>query len=326
MKKSTRILSAFLCIVTLFSMFAISAGAVSSSSSKTEILNYYEKSVKTTATIEVVKTKNTDTRVYDADMSKLSERDRKKTTEEYFTVYDIVLGEENVSNYELYYYGDSEDKNFDGASEIEHAFSIKRRMNDYGHSLKSATYKKESNGNQTMVFTCNEAKYDGGAKESVVYTVKVNKWNVVYYFKFESKYTYTETSIDGVDFTCVEKLTDVYNFYFKKKDVTSISLSETEVTVPYGKTVEIDVIINPSDADFKGFWVDHDSYGDNVFATEDLENSKLIIEGLNRGTETVDIYSYDGEYKASVKVTVKMSIFDMIIKFFKDLFASFIIF
>ncbi len=324
MKKSTRILSAILCVVTLFSMFAVSASAVSSSSTKTEILNFYESCVKTAAKNEIVKTINTETYLTDADMSNLTESDQRKTTKEYFTKYDVSLGAVETYGYELYYYGNSADKNYDGASEIEHAFSIKRRMSEFGHSLSKATYKKDSSGNQTMVFTCAEEKYSDGAKENVTYTVKVNKSNVIYYFSYQNKFTYTITSVEGVDFTCVETFTDTYDFKYKKKDVKSISLSETDVTVKYGDTVEIDVVFNPADADFKGFWTDCDV--EIVYVEEDFDNSKLIIEGANKGTTQVDVYSYDGEYKATVNVTVKMSFFDMILKFFRDLFSSIFMF
>ncbi len=315
MKKSIKFLSVVMVLVTLFSVFTIGAGAITTSSTAKEMLTYYESCVKKTSKNNyVVKANNKFSSTDKYDLSALSETDRKETLEMYYMESETVSYNGEMVEY---LHGDSAKDFFVyEMSEIMFYFSISRRIKEFNYKLKSSKLTTASNGDQTIVFNCT---LDA---EKVTFTVKLSKSGTLKSFTYKSTESTELYSANDVLFPASYAFTDTYTLVYKKVDATGISLSENEVTLGYKDSYVIQATVTPSNATYNGIYVlSDDEYFDVVYY-EVNDDGTIVLEDVNRGTAVLDVYTYDGDFLASCTVTVKYSFFEIIIKFFTDLFSG----
>lgn len=320
MKKISKILSVFLVAVTLFSMCSMVAGAISSSSSKSEMLTYYENCLKTTAKKGLIKVDNKWTYKYSADYSGLSARDARETealNKEYYG--DNGIEETSVG----YYYGTSDKEYYiEGLPDTVWMFSVKRRIEEFDFTFKSAKLTTASNGDVTIVFTLEEKWEDYSNKITI--TTKTSKAGLLKSFVMKQEGKYYDISVDGKEFPATDVSVDTYKITYRKVPVKSIALSETSVTMGYQDSYTISVTVNPTDATCPGFYciIPGEDDGEWVANYEVNDDGTITLNAIDAGTVTLEVYSYDGHKKATCEVTVEFTFFDMIAKFFADLFES----
>ncbi len=320
MKKISKALSVFLVVVTLFSMCSMMAGAISSSSSKSEMLTYYENCLKTTAKKGLIKVDNKWTYKYNADYSALTDRDARETAalnEEFYG--ENGLEETSVS----YYYGTSDKEMYiEGKPDTVWMFSVKRRIEEFDMTFKSAKLTTASNGDVTIVFNLVESWEDYSNKVTI--TTKTSKAGLLKSFVMKQEGKYADISLAGEEYPVTDLSVDTYKVTYKKVPVKSISLSETSVTMGYQDTCTISVTVNPTDATYTDFYCtipgeDNDGW---IASYEINADGTITLNAIDAGTAVLEVYSYDGNKKATCEVTVEFTFFDMIAKFFADLFES----
>ena len=320
MKKISKILSVFLVVVTLFSMCSMMASAISSSSSKNEMLTYYENCLKTTAKKGLIKVDNTWKYKLTGDYSGLSERDAKETAE----LNEEFFGTDwNTEESTLYYYGTSDkDMYIDGQPDTVWMFSIKRRIQEFDFTFKSAKLTTAKNGDITIVFNLTET-WDGGSNKITITTI-TSKAGLLKSFVMKQDSKFMDISVRGEEYPMTENTSDSYKVTYKKVPVKSISLSETAVTLGYEGSCTISVSVNPADATYQDVycWVDGEETNEMIANCEVNDDGTITVTALEAGTTTLNVCSYDGDKKATCEITIEFSFFDMIAKFFKDLFES----
>lgn len=320
MKKISKILSVFLVVVTLFSMCSMMAGAISSSSSKSEMLTYYENCLKTTAKKGLIKVDNTWKYKLTGDYSGLSEKDAKETAElnaEFFGT------DWNTEEYTSYYYGTSDkDMYIDDQPDTVWMFSVKRRIQEFDFTFKSAKLTTASNGDITITFNLIE-NWDGGSSKITI-TTKTSKSGLLKSFVLKQDSQFMDISVNGEEYPMTENTSDTYKVTYKKVPVKSISLSETEVTMGYNDTYTLSVSVNPADATYQDVYctIDGEETGDMAADYMINEDGTITLTALDKGKTTLTVYSYDGNKKATCEITVEFTFFEMIAKFFRDLFES----
>ena len=317
MKKISKILSAFLVAVMIFSAFSMMAGAISSSSTKDEMLTYYEKCLTTTAKKGLIQVDNTWKYKITPDYSGLSSSDAEKTKELNESLFGTDWNVEETTNY---YYGTS-DKNtyIDGQPDTVWMFSIKRRIKEFGFTFKSAGLKTAENGDITITFKLTE-KWTGGTN-NITITTKTSKSGLLKSFVMNQESDYKDTSLAGVKYPVHESTSDAYKVTYKKVSVEDISLSETAVTINQGEACDITVFVTPESATYQGVYCYiTGEETDSAIASYVVNNDGTItITGLNGGTAMLEVYSYDGAKIAECEVTVNVSFFQMIINFFRSI-------
>ncbi len=320
MKKISKILSVFLVVVTLFSMCGMMASAVSSKSSKSEMLTYYENCLKTTAKKGLIKVDNTWKYKVEGDYSGLSEKDAKKTEELNVEFYGTGWNEEKYTGY---YYGTSNKEYYvDGQPDTVWMFSVKRRIEEFDLTFKSAKLTTASNGDITIVFNCTEEWEDYTNKITI--TTKTSKTGLLKSFVMKQDSKYMDISMDGVEYPLTENMVDTYKVTYKKVAVKSIALSETAATLGYGDTCDLTVKVNPTDATYQDFYCTIPGEDEGKMVAEYIinEDGTITLTAVNPGTVTLEVFSYDGDKTATCEVTVKFTFFEMILNFFKNLFAN----
>lgn len=320
MKKISKILSVFLVVVMTFSMFSMMAGAISSSSSKNDMLNYYENCLKTTAKKGLIKIDNTWKYKTVGDYSGLSEKDAEATAE----LNEELFGTDwNTEKYTFYYYGTSDKEMYiDGQPDTVWMFSIKRRIQEFGFTFKSAKLTTASNGDVTITFNLTET-WDGGSNKITI-TTKTSKAGLLKSFVMKQDSKFMDISVNGEEYPMTENTSDTYKITYKKVPVKSISLSETAVTMGYDETCTLSVSVNPADATYQDFYctIDGEETGDMIADYSINEDGTITLYAIDAGTTTLTVYSYDGDKKATCEVNVEFTFFDVIAKFFRDLFES----
>ena len=323
MKKISKILSVFLVVLMMFSVCSMMAGAVSASSTKEEMLNYYENCLTTTAKKGLIQVNNTWKYKVTGDYSGLSASDAKKTRE----FDESLFGTDwNVEETTAYYYGTS-DKNeyIEGQPDTVYMFSVKRRIKEFGFTFKSASLKTADNGDVTITFNLTE-KWDGGSN-TITITTKTSKGGLLKSFTMKQDMKYKNTSLAGAEYPMTEVTSDSYTVTYKKVAVDSVSLSDTAVTLGYGETYDISVIVKPDNATYQGVYcyVPGEDTDNAVVGYVVNDDGTITLTGLKNGTTTLEVYSFDGAKLAECEVTVNVSFFQMIINFFRsiiDFFAN----
>ena len=318
MKKSTKLLALFLTVIVMMSSFSIMSSAVSSSSSKEDILTYYENcNIKTSAKEDLIKAENTTKVSLTADLSGLTERDKKETLDMYG---ELEFDDEYVIS--MYFYGDAYDEYYvDGRSEFIDYFSIKRNIRNWGLAFKSGTYKVASNGEATVTFKCTET-FENGDVNTLTFTAKIAKNGYIQSYTLKQVGAYTYESAKGEEFEVTETVVDTYKFIYKKVAVTGIELPESYIELAKDEEYAINAIIYPANATYQDFYVEvvdidvADWYYD--------ENGNPYIYGVGSGTTTVEVYTYDGDLMAELEVKCTGgSFFSAIIDFFRSIFEFF---
>ncbi len=320
MKKISKFLSVFLVCMMVFSMCSMMTGAISSSSSKSEMLKYYEKCLVTTAKKGLIKVNNTWKYKLTGDYSGLSDRDARETVEFNEELYGTGWNEEE---YVTYYYGTSDkDMYVDDVPDTVWMFSVDRRIKEFDFTFKSATLSTAKNGDITIVFNLVET-WDGGSNKITI-TTKTSKAGLLKSFVMKQDSNFMDTSLAGKEYPMKENTVDTYTVTYKKTPVKSIALSEEAVTLKYGETYDLSVSFNPADATYQDFYCTIPGEGTNEGVADYVinEDGTITLVTVNKGTTLLEVYSYDGDKRATCEVTVEMSFFDMIAKFFRDLFES----
>ncbi len=328
MKKLTKAMSVFLVAVIMMSVFAIAPGAISSSSSAKEILNYYEKSIAATSKKEdVLKADNVFKYKTEADYSSLSGRDLEKTQQvnEELEIYDGVWKEEVAS---LYFYCDSYKEYYaEGKSQFAYIFSLKRQAADYDLTLKSAKCKVAKNGDATLTFVYLEDMGDGD-KGTLTYTAVINKSGYIKSYSLKQIMEVTSYSYKGNPYETTETYDDSYTFVYNKVDVKSMELSQDsitlgldeEFTIGVGDGFDVTVTVKPGNATYKDFYVIVEDL--EVADSYTNENGEIVVYGVGFGETTLEVYAYNDELMATCDIVVEGTFFDLIIRFFRNLFQS----
>ena len=320
MKKISKFLAVLLAVVTVFSLCSVAAGAISSSSSKNEMLTYYENCLKTTAKKGLIKVDNTWKYKLTGDYSGLSDKDAKETAE--FNA-EMFGTDWNVEETTTYYYGTSDkDMYIDDQPDTVWMFSIKRRIQEFDFNFKSAKLTTASNGDVTITFNLTET-WEGGSNKITI-TTKTSKAGLLKSFVMKQDSKFTDISVNGEEYPMTENTQDTYKITYKKVPVKSISLSETAVTLGYEDSCTISVSFNPDDATYQDVycWIDGEETNEMIANCEVNDDGTITITPLEAGTTTLHVYSYDGDKEAECEITVEFTFFDLIAKFFKDLFEN----
>ncbi len=323
MKKVSKFMSVFLVVVMMFSVFSMVAGAVSASSTKEEMLSYYENCLVTTAKKGLIQVDNTWKYKITADYSGLSASDAKETRE----LNEELFGTDwNVEETTSYFYGTSDkDAYVDGKPDSQWMFSIKRRINEFGFKFKSASLKKADNGDITITFKLTDT-WTGG-KNDITITTKTSKGGLLKSFTMKQESDFKDTSLAGVKYPVHESTSDAYKVTYKKVAVESVSLSETAVTLGYGESCDISVTVKPDNATYNGVYcyLPGEETEDAIASYVINDDGTITLTGLKGGTTTLEVYTFDGDKVAECEVTVKVSFWQMILSFFGsiiDFFAN----
>lgn len=320
MKKISKFLSVFLVMLTLFGMCGMMASAISSSSSKSEMLAYYENCLQTTAKKGLIKVDNTWEYKLTGDYSGLSAKDAKETAE----FNEKLFGTDwNTEEYTLYYYGTSDKEMYiDDQPDTVWMFSVKRRIEEFDFTYKSAKLTTASNGDVTIVFNLTET-WDSGTNKITI-TTKTSKAGLLKSFVMKQESNFIDYSLAGEEYPMAESTSDTYKVTYKTVDVKSIALSETAVALGYNDAHILSVTVNPSDATYQDVYciISGEDTGDMVADYVINGDGTITLTALEPGVATLEVYSYDGNKKATCEVTVEFTFFEMIAKFFRDLFES----
>lgn len=320
MKKMSKVLAILLSVVVFASAFAIAPSAISASSSAKEMLNYYENSIiSTSAKEDVIKSKNHFEMSYVPDFSGLTTADKIATIEaDGWEGFED--GYEDVYDEDLYFYGDAyKDYYYEGRSQFIDFFSIKRDIRNYDLTYKSAKLSTSKNGDVTITLVYTE-NFDGDIN-TLTYTAKIAKSGYIKSYSLKQYAEYTYISAFGDTYTVTDTLVDEYVFEYKKVDVKGIELSANYVELGKDEVVYITPEILPENATFKGVYA-----GSNDYEVADCwveEDGSISIWATGRGSTTIEVYTYDGEFIAECEVVVNYSFWDMIVEFFENLFSFF---
>lgn len=311
MKKTRKLLAILLTGVMLFSIFAISASAEEMTAS--EVVKLYHSILKEIAEKHKLIQVSEDYKYnFEVDLSDLSGLDL-KLTEDLFDVVDDL----DVLDDGIYYYsgvlGEYEDP---AESEIYETYNVADYL-EWGYEVKTASY---SNNTIEIVIESSEEYY-----ESMIITVELEDGNVI---KTITEETYSEipaeSLIKKIPFTVVFETKNTYTLTYEEVPATSLTLSETSVTLGYEGIAEITYAVGPDDASFKDVYVS-DVYNENyeIVAWAYEENGKIIIEAVNEGTGIMEVYTVSGDILATCEITVEYTFWDRIRSIFDSILLWF---
>ncbi len=294
--------------IMLFSIFSISASAEEMTAS--EVVKLYHSILKETAEKhELIQVSEDYEYNFEADLSDLSGLDLKLTEKLFANIEAMDIFDDGV-----YYYdgvcGEYEDP---AESEFYETYNVADYL-EWGYEVKTASY---SNNTIVIVIESTEEYY-----ESETITVEIAEGNVI---KKITEETYSEipaeSLIKKIPFTVVFETKNAYTLNYEEVPATSLTLSETSVTLGYEDTAEITYTVGPEDVSFKGVYV-YDAYNEDyeTIAYTYEEDGKIIIEACGEGTGTIEVYTYSGDILATCEVTVEYTIWDRIRSIFEDMF------
>ncbi len=300
--------------IMLFSIFSISASAEEMTAS--EVVRLYHNILKETAEKHRLIQVGEDYEYnFETDLSGLSGLDL-KLTEALFTAVDNM----DISDDGVYYYdgvcGEYEDP---AESEFYETYNVADYL-EWGYEVKTASY---SNNTIVIVIESTEEYY-----ESETITVEIAEGNVI---KKITEETYSEipaeSLIKKIPFTVVFETKNTYTLNYEEVPATSLTLSETSVTLGYEDTAEITYTVGPEDASFKDVYV-YDAYNEDyeTIAWTYEEDGKIIIEAVSEGAGIVEVQTVSGEVVATCEVTVEYTFWDRIRSIFDNMFSWFNLF
>ncbi len=303
-----KLLAVLLAGIMLFSIFTISVSAEEMTAS--EVVKLYHSILKETAEKNKLIQVSEDYEYnFAADLSDLSGLD-KKLTEELFTIVD----EMDVFDDGVFYYngvcGEYEDP---AESEIYETYNVADYL-EWGYTVKTASY---SDNTIVIVLEDSEEYY-----ESMTITVELADDNVIEKITEETySEILTESLIKKIPFTVTFETKNIYTLAYEEVPVTSLTLSETNITLGYEGVAEITYTVGPENASYKDVYVD---VGVNDVFTPVwayVEDGKIIIEALSEGAGIVEICTYSGDVIATCEVTVEYTFWDRIRSIFDNMFS-----
>lgn len=313
MKKISKRLALFLAVIVMMSSFSIMPSAISSSSSKEEILAYYEKCLRKISEKEdFVKVEYTHKITSVLYSEGLPEEVQKELADS--------CNYERITERNRYFHGDAyEEYSVNGRSEFTNYFSINGSIQNSSLIFKKGTYKSASNGEATVTFVCE--KNNDFFSNQYTFTAKFDKKGYIKSLTLKLVSSYDlESDRPMVGCAAVEEtVVDTYKFVYRKVAVTGIGLPKTHIRLTKDKEYALEPIIYPLTATYQDFYVE--VIDTDIVNSDYDENGNPYIYGVGLGTTTVKLYTYDGEYMAELEVTVtEVSFFDIIIDFFTNLF------
>ncbi len=310
MKKLSRVLSVFMAVLVVLSSFGVCASAISSKSTPKEMFAYYEKALKKNSAKDLIRGESIYTTWIEYDCSGLS---GKALTAVKAEVAGLNTGKQE-SQYVEFFEGDKfiAESQRDESQFVER-FDIEEDIKAMHYTLKSATYTKNSDGSEKLVFKCE--RDPGETPYNCTYTVRISKTGYVTHYSENRAGTYDYYSKDGYKCKQIQHSVDSYKFLCQKVPVTSIELSEKSIDLDVMESKKILVKINPSDATFKDF--EAHLVGDtNSFALTESEDG-LTVMATNGGVATIVVTDMAENVVATCTVTCKVGFFQRIVLFFK---------
>ncbi len=310
MKKMSRVLSVFMAVLVVLSSFGVCASAVSSKSTPQELFAYYEKALKKNSAKDLIRSTETYTVWDEYDCSGLSGKVLKEVQAEIAKKDTEKQVWDNVD----YYRGDKfiEEDGW-GESQFCSYFDIEEDIKSYFYVLKSATYTKNSDGSEKIVFKTE--RDPGETSYKCTYTVRISKTGYVTHYTQERAGTYNVYSENGHIYKHIQHTVDSYKFLCQKVPVTSIELSEKSIDLDVMEEKNIQVRINPADATFKDF--EARLVGDtNSFQLIETKDG-LRVMATNGGIATIVVTDMAENVVATCTVTCKVGFFQRIALFFK---------
>lgn len=310
MKKLSKVLSVFMAALVVLSSFGVCASAVSSKSTPKELFAYYEKALAKNSAKDLIRSTETYTVWDEYDCSALSGKVLKEVQAE------IAEKEtqKQVWNHVDYYHGDKfiEEDGW-GKSQFCYYFDIEEDIKSYFYVLKSATYTKNADGSEKIVFKCERDPGETSYKNT--YTVRISKTGYVTHYTQDRVGTYNVYSENGHIYKHIQHTVDKYTFLCEKVPVTSIELSEKSIELNVMEEKEIQVKLNPSNATFKDFEAHlvGDTSSFQLMETED----GLRVMAINGGVATIVVTDMAENVVATCTVTCKVGFFQRIMLFFK---------
>lgn len=308
MKKASKLLSIILAGIMMFSIFTVSASA--EEMTKEDVVKFYHSILKETAKNNKVVLVNNE---YDSectpDFSELSGIDLKLTEKLFATFDELGIFEGG----EFYYYGVNDEYQEPSDTEIYEEFSLAWEISELDYAIKDAVY----DGNKIII----ELECDSEYFESQKITIELAEGNVIKKITKEiSEEIEVVSLIKNIPFMVAYESVDTYTFKYEEVPATSLTLSETSVTLGYGDTAEIAYTVGPENASFKGVYVYDAENEDGIIASAYEEDGKIIIEEWGEGTGTVEVYTVSGDILATCEVTVEYSMWDRIRMIFDEIF------
>lgn len=309
MKKAKKLLAVLLAGIMLFSIFTISASAEEMTAP--EVVKLYHSILKETAEKNRLIQVSEDYKYnFEADLSALSGLD-KKLTEELFTIVDDL----DVFDDGVYYYGGVSGEYEDPAeSEFYETYNVADYI-EWGYVVKTASY---SDNTIVIVLEDSEEYY-----ESMTITVELSDGNVIEKITEE---TYAEISTESlvkkIPFTVTFETKNIYTLAYEEVPVTSLTLSEINITLGYNDVAEITYTVGPEDATFKDVYV-YDAFNEDyeTIAWTYEEDGKIVIEAVSEGTGIIEVCSVSGDILATCEVTVEYTFWDRFRSIFDDIFS-----
>ncbi len=308
MKKASKLVSVILAGIMLLSIFTISASAEEMTAS--EVVKLYHNILKETAEKnKMIQVKEECDGKFTPDLSELSGLDLKLTKELFVALEELdIFGDD-----ENYYYGVCGEYEEPTDTEIYERFNLSWEL-EWGYEIKNAVYAD----NKIVIELEDDQDYYDIKKITIELTDEnvIKKITEEVYEEIED-----ESLIKKVPFIITNEEINIYTFVYEEVPATSLTLSETNITLGYEDVAEITYTVGPEDATFKGVYV-YDAYNEDyetiAYAYE--EDGKIIIEAWGEGTGTIEVYTYSGDILATCEVTVEYTIWDRIRSIFEDMF------
>ena len=309
MKKTSKLFSILLAAIMLFSIFSISVSAEEMTTS--EVVKLYHSILKETAEKNrLIQVSEDYEYKFKADLSGLSGLDL-KLTEDLFTAVDDM----DVLDDGVYYYdgvcGEYEDP---AESEFYQQYNVADYLG-WGYEVKTASY-----GDNTIVIVIEDSEE---YYESMTITVELAEGNII---KKITEETYSEIQAESlikrIPFTVFFETKNTCTLAYEEVPATSLTLSETNITLGYNDVAEITYTVGPEDATFKDIYV-YDALNEDyeTIAWTYEEDGKIIIEACAEGTGTIEVCTVSGDVLATCEVTVEYTFWDRICVVFEEMFS-----
>ncbi len=309
-----KVLSVILACTLAFSVFCMSSSAADSATEevKEELLSQYELCVDATAKIGLVKTKVISDSYKKADYSTLSDADKTLTELRDADTY-TSFGEKK----EYIEYFDSSNKT--EFKDISYEFSAKSYIKSFFLDVDDAAM--SSDGCLDLyVFDCSDS-YNNELWEFNAYTNALT--HVLDSFTLKKTLKTSEKSALGKTYTVTEYSEITYAFEYQLVSPESLELSMDDIVLTYKDTTEIQVKISPDNATFKDFYyvvayADGDLSSDMiVYETGSSGEGTIKITAVGKGVTELRVYTVDGKFCDTCKITVEFDFFDYF-RFFFD--------
>ena len=311
--KLKKLLSVFLAVIMVISVSTISASA--KEMAKDEVIKFYHSILRETAEKhKVILVKNEYDSKNTSDFSALSGLDLKLTEKRLASFNELNF----YDGGEFYYYGVCSEYEEASDSEIYEEFCLTWDL-ELGYEIKNAVYAD----NKIQIELEENQEYYSNQKIIIELTNgnTINKITKEVYEEIESY-----SVIKNIPFITTYESVDVFTFIYDEVPATSLTLSETNITLGYEDTAEITYTVGPKNASFKGIDVYSAEDENGIIAYAYEEDGKIIIEAWGEGKGSVEVYTVSGEILATCDVTVEYTMWDRLRSIFDYIFSWFNLF